>query len=130
MPSFPSAPAFPAAGSPTFSGKAHRDFALVARILSSHNEQAYAQLVRVYQKPIYQLVTRMVPQRDVAEDLTLVCSISAFKGYTARGGALEAGAASTATVTYSIIAILLADLALAGLYCCKPAGLFPILHYF
>ncbi|UOR06963.1 ABC transporter permease [Hymenobacter aerilatus] len=45
----------------------------------------------------------------------LVSGIAAFQGYTTRGGALEVGAASTAAVTYSIIAILLADFALAGL---------------
>ncbi len=45
----------------------------------------------------------------------LVSGISAFKGYYTTGGALEVGAASTGAVTNSIIAILLADFALAAL---------------
>ncbi|GAC1590509.1 MAG: hypothetical protein NVS3B25_09080 [Hymenobacter sp.] len=45
----------------------------------------------------------------------LVSGISAFKGYYTTGGALEVGAASTGAVTYSIIAILIADFALAAL---------------
>ena len=43
----------------------------------------------------------------------LVSAISAYKGYTMRGGSLEVGAASTAAVTNSIIAILVADYVLA-----------------
>ena len=45
----------------------------------------------------------------------LVSGISAFKGYFTTGGALEVGAASTGAVTNSIIAILIADFALAAL---------------
>jgi len=45
----------------------------------------------------------------------LVAGISAYKGYFTEGGALEVGAASTAAVTNSIIAILLADYALAAI---------------
>ncbi len=45
----------------------------------------------------------------------LVAGISAYKGYYTEGGALEVGAASTAAVTNSIIAILLADYALAAI---------------
>ena len=45
----------------------------------------------------------------------LVSGISSFKGYYTTGGALEVGAASTGAVTNSIIAILLADFALAAL---------------
>jgi len=44
----------------------------------------------------------------------LVTATSAYKGYSVRGGALEVGAAGTAAVTNSIIAILLADYALAA----------------
>ncbi len=43
----------------------------------------------------------------------LISSISSFKGYFTSGGALEVGAASTAAVTNSIIAILIADFILA-----------------
>ncbi len=43
----------------------------------------------------------------------LVAAISAYKGYTMSGGSLEVGAASTAAVTNSIIAILVADYVLA-----------------
>lgn len=45
----------------------------------------------------------------------LISSISAFKGYNTRGGALEVGEASTGAVTNSIIAILIADFVLANL---------------
>jgi phospholipid/cholesterol/gamma-HCH transport system permease protein len=45
----------------------------------------------------------------------LVSAISAFKGYFTQGGALEVGAASTDAVNNSIIAILVADFALAAL---------------
>lgn len=43
----------------------------------------------------------------------LIASISAYKGYYTRGGALEVGRASTEAVTNSCIAVLLADYALA-----------------
>lgn len=45
----------------------------------------------------------------------LVASISAYKGYFTSGGALEVGRSSTAAVTNSCIAILLADYLLAQL---------------
>jgi phospholipid/cholesterol/gamma-HCH transport system permease protein len=45
----------------------------------------------------------------------LVSAISAFKGYFTSGGALEVGAASTDAVNNSIIAILVADFALAAI---------------
>ncbi|MDX1629663.1 MAG: ABC transporter permease [Fulvivirga sp.] len=45
----------------------------------------------------------------------LVASISSFKGYYTTGGAVEVGQSSTAAVTQSVIAILLADYLLAQL---------------
>ncbi len=45
----------------------------------------------------------------------LVSSISSFKGYNTRGGALEVGKSSTSAVTNSCIAILIADYLLAQL---------------
>lgn len=45
----------------------------------------------------------------------LVSSISAYKGFYTKGGALEVGIASTSAVTNSVIAILLADYLLAQL---------------
>lgn len=45
----------------------------------------------------------------------LVASLSAYKGYYTKGGALEVGQASTAAVTNSCIGILLADYFLAQL---------------
>lgn len=45
----------------------------------------------------------------------LVSSISSFRGYYTTGGALEVGRSSTAAVTQSVIAILLADYLLAQL---------------
>lgn len=45
----------------------------------------------------------------------LVSAISSFKGFFTQGGALEVGAASTTAVNNSIIAILVADFALAAI---------------
>jgi phospholipid/cholesterol/gamma-HCH transport system permease protein len=45
----------------------------------------------------------------------LISSISSFRGYHTSGGALEVGAASTAAVTNSVIAILVGDFLLAYL---------------
>lgn len=45
----------------------------------------------------------------------LIASISSFKGYYTKGGALEVGIASTSAVTNSCIAILVADYLLAQL---------------
>lgn len=45
----------------------------------------------------------------------LVSSISSYKGYYTKGGALEVGIASTEAVTSSVIAILIADYLLAQL---------------
>ncbi len=45
----------------------------------------------------------------------LIASISSFKGFYTRGGALEVGTSSTQAVTSSCIAILLADFVLAQL---------------
>jgi phospholipid/cholesterol/gamma-HCH transport system permease protein len=45
----------------------------------------------------------------------LITTISSFKGYYTKGGALEVGMASTSAVTNSCIAILLADYLLAQL---------------
>jgi phospholipid/cholesterol/gamma-HCH transport system permease protein len=39
----------------------------------------------------------------------LISSISSFKGYYTKGGALEVGIATTEAVTTSVIAILIAD---------------------
>jgi phospholipid/cholesterol/gamma-HCH transport system permease protein len=45
----------------------------------------------------------------------LIASISSFKGYFTKGGALEVGIATTEAVTTSVISILLADYLLANL---------------
>jgi len=45
----------------------------------------------------------------------LIATISSYKGYFTRGGALEIGQASTQAVTNSVIGILIADLLLAQL---------------
>jgi phospholipid/cholesterol/gamma-HCH transport system permease protein len=45
----------------------------------------------------------------------LISSISSYQGYYTRGGALEVGKSSTNAVTYSCIAVLLADFLLAKL---------------
>jgi phospholipid/cholesterol/gamma-HCH transport system permease protein len=45
----------------------------------------------------------------------LVSSISSYKGYNTKGGALEVGISSTQAVTSSVIAVLIADYLLAQL---------------
>ncbi|WP_242918103.1 MlaE family ABC transporter permease [Pontibacter liquoris] len=45
----------------------------------------------------------------------LISTISSFRGYFTAGGALEVGAASTAAVTNSVIAVLIADFVCAQL---------------
>ncbi|WP_347156574.1 MlaE family ABC transporter permease [Pontibacter chitinilyticus] len=45
----------------------------------------------------------------------LISTISSFRGYFTSGGALEVGAASTAAVTNSVIAVLIADFVCAQL---------------
>lgn len=45
----------------------------------------------------------------------LISSISCFKGYYTKGGAFEVGVASTAAVTTSVMAVLIADYLLAQL---------------
>jgi len=45
----------------------------------------------------------------------MISSISSFKGYYTKGGALEVGIASTAAVTSSVIAVLIGDYLLAEL---------------
>jgi len=45
----------------------------------------------------------------------LISSISSFRGYNTSGGALEVGSASTAAVTQSVIAVLIADYVCAQL---------------
>jgi RNA polymerase sigma factor (sigma-70 family) len=77
--SYASSPVAAVAGSKTFSANARRDFALIDRIREQQDEQAYRQLVGVYQKPLYHLVSRMVRQTDVAEDLTLEIFVRAFR---------------------------------------------------
>jgi RNA polymerase sigma factor (sigma-70 family) len=62
-----------------FSPHALRDFALIGRILDHHDERAYTELMSYYQKPVYQIVLKMVHQSDIAEDLTLEVFIRAFR---------------------------------------------------
>ena len=45
----------------------------------------------------------------------LISSISSFRGYNTKGGALEVGAAGTSAVTNSVIAVLIADFVCAQL---------------
>jgi phospholipid/cholesterol/gamma-HCH transport system permease protein len=45
----------------------------------------------------------------------LVASISSYKGYNTKGGALEVGISSTQAVSSSVIAVLIADYLLAQL---------------
>jgi RNA polymerase sigma factor (sigma-70 family) len=61
------------------SSKAQRDLALVQRILDHHDERAYAELMSLYQKAIYQLVLKIVHQSDAAQDVALEVFVRAFR---------------------------------------------------
>ena len=84
---------------------------LAGTLTGAINAQEYIEGIRVDFIP-YNIVFALIKSVVFA---FLVSAISAYKGFNTTGGALEVGAASTGAVTNSIIAILLADFALAAL---------------
>lgn len=62
-----------------FSKKALEDFKLIDMAVDGDNEQAYAELLKRYKKPVYHMVLKMVRNVDDAEDLTIEAFSKAFK---------------------------------------------------
>ena len=54
-----------------FSDKALEDFRLIDLAVSGQDEQAYADLMQRYKKPVYHMILKMVRNVDDAEDLTI-----------------------------------------------------------
>ncbi len=62
-----------------FSEKALKDFRLIDLAVNQNDEQAYALLMKSYNKPVYYMVLKMVRNVDDAEDLTIEAFAKAFK---------------------------------------------------
>ncbi len=62
-----------------FSEKALEDFRLIDRATKKNDEQAYAELMRRYKKPVYHMILKMVRNVDDAEDLTIEAFAKAFR---------------------------------------------------
>ncbi|MGB3182130.1 MAG: sigma-70 family RNA polymerase sigma factor [Cyclobacteriaceae bacterium] len=62
-----------------FSPKALQDFKLIDRAVGGKDEQAYADLMKRYKKPVYHMILKMVRNVDDAEDLTIEAFAKAFK---------------------------------------------------
>jgi RNA polymerase sigma-70 factor (ECF subfamily) len=62
-----------------FSDKALEDFRLIDRATLNHDEQAFAELMKRYKKPVYHMILKMVRNVDDAEDLTMEAFAKAFK---------------------------------------------------
>jgi RNA polymerase sigma-70 factor (ECF subfamily) len=59
--------------------KAKRDYQLLRKALDHNDQQAYAELMRLYRDSIYYMLIRMVKNKDDAEDLTLMTFGKAFR---------------------------------------------------
>jgi len=62
-----------------FSEKALEDFRLIDRATLENDEQAFAELMKRYKKPVYHMILKMVRNVDDAEDLTIEAFAKAFK---------------------------------------------------
>lgn len=62
-----------------FSEKALEDFRLIDLAVSGQDEQAYADLMKRYRKPVYHMILKMIRNVDDAEDLTIEAFAKAFK---------------------------------------------------
>lgn len=62
-----------------FSDKALQDFRLIDSAVSGQDQQAYADLMQRYKKPVYHMILKMVRNVDDAEDLTIEAFAKAFK---------------------------------------------------
>ena len=62
-----------------FSDKALEDFDLIDRAVNKKDQQAFAFLMKRYNKPVYHMILKMVRNVDDAEDLTIEAFAKAFK---------------------------------------------------
>lgn len=62
-----------------FSDKALEDFKLIDQATLENDEQAFAELMKRYKKPVYHMILKMVRNVDDAEDLTIEAFAKAFK---------------------------------------------------
>ena len=62
-----------------FSAKALEDFRLIDQATEDNDEQAFADLMKRYKKPVYHMILKMVRNVDDAEDLTIEAFAKAFK---------------------------------------------------
>lgn len=62
-----------------FSEKALEDFRLIDLAVKQDDEQAYAELMKRYNRPVYHMILKMVRNVDDAEDLTIEAFAKAFK---------------------------------------------------
>lgn len=66
-------------GTKQFSPQALRDFDLIRRFLFQQEEKAYAELVKHYRRPLFNLIKGIVSQTTVAEDLTMEVLVRAYR---------------------------------------------------
>jgi len=62
-----------------FSQKALEDFRLIDKATIENDEQAFAELMKRYKKPVYHMILKMVRNVDDAEDLTIEAFAKAFR---------------------------------------------------
>ena len=62
-----------------FSEKALEDFRLINLAVSGQDQQAFADLMQRYKKPVYHMILKMIRNVDDAEDLTIEAFAKAFK---------------------------------------------------
>ena len=62
-----------------FSDKALEDFRLIDNAIIENDEQAFAELMKRYKKPVYHMILKMVRNVDDAEDLTIEAFAKAFR---------------------------------------------------
>ncbi|UXP30723.1 sigma-70 family RNA polymerase sigma factor [Reichenbachiella agarivorans] len=62
-----------------FSEKALKDFKLIDHAINEGDEQAYAELMDRYKRPVYHMILKMIRNTDDAEDLTIEAFAKAFK---------------------------------------------------
>lgn len=64
---------------PCTTDKAKRDYVLLRRALDENDQNAYAELMRLYRDSIYYMLIKIVKNSDDAEDLTLETFGKAFR---------------------------------------------------
>ncbi len=62
-----------------FSEKALKDFKLIDHAVNDGDQQAFAELMDRYKRPVYHMILKMIRNTDDAEDLTIEAFAKAFK---------------------------------------------------